>query len=275
VKSNKQPLFWVITVGAILGGAVLIAATILSQFYGHAIIRELARAIGEALFIAGFISVTVDQFVKGRLLKETSRDISKYLIGYNLPPEVQDRIHHLMGTTVIRRDFRQSYKLERIDGQLRATICGEYNIENCSNSEQEYTPGLHLEKHENPTMIEFRCDSADKNAVDRKIGGTQDSHDVVSFFLKTFKVQPVGSGLTYRVSYKFSRPVRDADSDLLAFNGPTIGVTITAECPDDLNFDAGDATIQTANRWEFKVLYIEGQHLHPRWFPKPSNQNSK
>src|SRR5579863_8040968 len=193
--------FGLVTIGAILLGAIGMATSIRYDFYGHQATREFARAISEALIIAGFIAVTVDRYVKERLLKETSHDISKYLIGYNLPPEVQDRIHRLMGTTVIRRDFRHSYKLERISGQVKATISGEYSVENCSNSEQEYTPALHLEKHEDPILIEFRCDSADKNAVDRKTGGIDDSRDVVSFFLRKFRVQPVGNGLTYRVSY--------------------------------------------------------------------------
>jgi hypothetical protein len=275
---KKQPLFGVITVGAIVLGVVGIGATVLSNFHEYEVTRELVRALGEALLIAGFIAVTVDQYVKKRLLWETSHDIAKYLIGYNLPPEVQDQIHLLMGTALVRRDFRHTYMFEEVDGRIKLTVRGEYKIENCSNTDQPYTPHLDFEKHEEAVLIEFRCDSADENARDLKGPEAQESDGqkpIVNFSLKEIKVQPVRRGITYNVSYKFFRLVKPADSDLIAFHGPTIGVTISAECPNRLVFDGGgDATIKTTNRWEYTSIFLKGQHLHPRWSPRDAGNSN-
>src|SRR5437870_4022226 len=101
-------LFWLIVFGAMILGSAAIVASV-SLFRGQEVKRELLRGFGEALLIAGFIAATVDQYVKRRLLWETSHDISKYLIGYNLPPEIQDQIRELMGTAIIRQGFEQRY----------------------------------------------------------------------------------------------------------------------------------------------------------------------
>ena len=266
----RKAIFWLVTIGAMVLGSTSIAATVVLHFYGHGVTRELVRAFGEALLIAGFIAVTVDQYVKGRLLWETSHDISKYLIGYNLPTEIQDQIRGLMATAIIRRDFEHRYILtRRSEDQLQLTIETGYSIFNCSNTAKDFTPRLDFEKHEGPTVLEFRCDSADRKAVDLKRGNqelVEKQDGVLSISLKKIRLQPAAKSISYRVSSKWSRLVNTADSDILSFAAPTIGVTITAEYPEGISFVAGSATVETENRWEFQTLFLEGQHIHVRWF---------
>jgi hypothetical protein len=266
----RQSLFWLITVGAMVLGSAIIGVTTLSYFHGREVLRELVRPFGEAALIAGFLAVTVDQYVKERLLKESSRDISKYLIGYNLPTEIQDQIHELMGTAIIRRNFEQRYTLERHSvNKLKLTVNAEYRLINCSGTQKEFIPRLEFEKHEDPTVLQFRCDSADRKAVDLKSGDqglVEKESGVLSIALKKIKLQPQKSGLSYRVSCKYSRLVDTHDSDILSFVAPTIGVTLRAEHPEGISFAVGSATIETENRWEFQRLFLEGQHIHVRWF---------
>lgn len=270
-------VFWLVTIGAMVLGGAAIVATILSDFYCHEVARELARAFGEALLIAGFIAITVDQYVKRRLLWETSHDISKYLIGYNLPTEIQDQIRALMSTAVIRRDFEQRYILKRAsENKLQLTVEARYNVLNCSNTSREFTPRLDFEKHEAPTVLEFRCDSADRKAVDRKVGNQElkEHEGVLSVALKKIRLQPAAKGISYRVSVRYSRLVDAADSDVLTFVAPTIWATIMAEYPEGISFVAGSATVETENRWEFQMMFLEGQHIHVRWFGSSEKQPS-
>jgi len=267
-SKRQQAVFWGFVGVALAGGIALTVLTVCSHFYGHEVTREVVRALGEALLIAAFIAATVDRYAKDRILREITKDVSKYLIGYNLPPKVQDRIKELMGTAIIRRDYRHTYIFERTDGNsLKMTIRGEYTIENCTNSDQPYTPRLDFEPHEQPVLIEFRCDSADQNAFDRI--GQQDAGKF-NFSLKPLAVRPVSSGMTYKVSWRYYRFVKQDDSDLMAFRAPTIDVTISVECPDDnIVFDGGgDATVKTLNYWKHESLFTRGQHLHPRWSPR-------
>jgi hypothetical protein len=266
--SVRKAIFWMVAIGAMVLGIAAIMATVRSHFYGHEVTREFVRAIGEAMFIAGFLAVTVDRYVKWYLLREVTQDISKYLIGYNLPTEIQGRIGELMATAIIRREFEQHYILERDEsGTMRLTTEFRYTLMNCANSAREFTPRIDFEKHEAPTVMEFRCDSSDKKAVDCKTPGnvelTEKQDGILSIALKRINVQP---GVFYHVSGKYFRTVKNDDSDLMAFIIPTIGVTIRAEYPDGISFSAGTATIETKDRWEFQTLFVGGQHIHVRWF---------
>jgi len=147
---------------------------------------------------------------------------------------------------------------------------------NCSNRSRDYTPRLDFEKHEDPTLDEFRCDSANKNAQDVKRGNTSLSEKqdaVLSVSLKKMKFLPEKAGFSYKISFRYSRIVDAKDSEILSFVTPTIGVTVVAaRYPNDISFDAGKATFQTKDRWQFDGLFLENQHIHVRWFQK--NQQS-
>ena len=191
-------VFWVVTSGVALLGVLLISSTVALNFYGHQVVRELTRASGEAFVVAAFIAATVDQYAKHGLIS----DLYKYIVGHGLPSEIQDKIKELARTTIIRRNFEARLALESIrEDKLKLTVEGSYDLVNCSNRTQEFTPHLDFEKHEDPTLDEFRCDSADKNARDVKRGNTSLSEKqdgILSVLLKKMKLLPEKSGISYK-----------------------------------------------------------------------------
>ena len=52
---------------------------------------RLARSLADAFVIAALLAVSVDRYVKGRVLHEVTADVSKYLIGY--PSSPRDYLH--------------------------------------------------------------------------------------------------------------------------------------------------------------------------------------
>ena len=54
--------------------------------------QAFTHSLGDALIIASVLAFTVDFYLKERVLREVSSDVSKYLVGYRLPEEVQNRI---------------------------------------------------------------------------------------------------------------------------------------------------------------------------------------
>lgn len=262
-------VFWLVTAGIALFGIGLISLGTAFDFYGHHVARELTRAFGEAFVVAAFIAATVDQYVKHRLVS----DLYKYIAGHALPVEIQDKIKELTKTSIFRRNFEQRFSLEHQgEDKLKLTVEGSYEIVNCSNRPQEFTPHLDFEKHEDPTLDEFRCDSADKNAQDVKKGNANLSEKqdaILSVSLKKMKFLPEKAGFSYKTSFRYSRIVHAKDSELISFIIPTIGATIIAvKYPNDISFDAGKATVHTKDRWQFDGLFLENQHIHARWFPK-------
>jgi len=261
-------VFWLVTISVTLLGIGLISLATAFDFYGHQVTRELTRAFGEAFVVAAFIASTVDQYIKHGLVS----DLYKYIAGYGLPSDIQDKIEELTKTTIIRRDFAQNYLLEHHStGRLKLTVDGTYKIVNCSNHVKEHTPRLDFEKHEDPTLDYFRCDSADSSAVEVKKGNeslSEKQDGVLSVSLRKKKVQPEKKNISYSVSFRYSRIVDPKDSDILSFILPTIGAVVSVDRPDDISFDAGKATVETENRWEFTGLFLENQHIHVRWSPK-------
>jgi hypothetical protein len=180
-------VFWLVTtVVGLLGIGLILLGTYLG-FYGHPIIRELTRALGEALVVAAFIAMTVDQYIKRGLVS----DLYKYIAGHGLPTVIQDKIKELTRTAIIRRDLKQNYHLEHyVGGKLKLTVEGGYSIINCSNHVKEDAPRLDFEKHEDPTLDYFRCDSPDKSAVEIKRGNgslSEKQDGVLSVSLKKMK----------------------------------------------------------------------------------------
>jgi len=263
-------VFWLATISVALLGIGLISFATVFDFYGHQVPRELTRAFGEALVVASFIASTVDQYIKHGLVS----DLYKYIAGYGLPREIQDKIGELTKTAIIRRDFAQNYLLEHHSaGKIKLTIEGSYRIANCSNRAKEHTPHLDFEKHEDPILDYFRCDSADSSAVEVKKGNeslSEKQGGVLSVSLRKKKFQPEKKNISYSVSFRYSRIVDLKDSDILSFAFPTIGVVLSVRRPSDISFDAGKATVETENRWEFAGLFLENQHIHARWSPRDS-----
>ena len=56
------------------------------------------HSLADALVIAAILDFTVDVYLKDRVLREVSSDVFRYLVGYRLPEEMQDRITSLLQT---------------------------------------------------------------------------------------------------------------------------------------------------------------------------------
>src|SRR5438128_224416 len=76
----------VIPIALIGGGVCLIRWPV--RFVGV----EFSISIGHALIIAGILIASVDYYVKSHLVKEASRDIGEYLLGFPLPEEVRSKL---------------------------------------------------------------------------------------------------------------------------------------------------------------------------------------
>jgi hypothetical protein len=258
-----------------VSGAFGIFAAIHWSFRGH----ELAGSFGEALFIAGFLSMTVDQYVKNKMLHEVSHNVSKYLIGYELPVEAQDRIKELMSCRIIRENYAAFYEATKSEtpGKLKLEVTISYDVKNITHHNESYKQYLALEQHDLPAIIELKCESSDSRATYHREGKDVSSvHDGVVEAegpLITIKPAGKGGGPTYRVSDKHSVIQSEEYSDLISFLAPTINVTITAKFPPEITFIAPSETpseATEANSWEYKRLFMPSEHIRVRWFKNKS-----
>ena len=74
--------------------------------------KDVRIGLAEALIIAVFLALTVDQYVKRRLTEEVARNVSSFMMVSELPPTLRQEFHELTQIHLYRR-IDVFYKIER------------------------------------------------------------------------------------------------------------------------------------------------------------------
>lgn len=259
----------------LLVAGLLFASGLLLSSIGFPYLSErFSAALGDALMIASVLGLTVDYFLKERVLRDVSADVSKYLIGYRLPVEVQDRIHWLLQTHWIRRNFQIRCRLSEVaEARVRLEITVSHELQNITGEPLIYQDFMEFERHEPQRVIEIRCDSDDPKAqyryADEEVQAREKPDDpgVMQVSGKKVKIPPVHEavGRTYRFTTRYVAEYPSHYSDAIHFSRPTINVLLEAECPDTYRFTASGADVAGHNRWEFRRLFLPGENITFRW----------
>jgi|SRR6266850_1670915 len=256
---------------AVGGGTLLYFGTGL----GHT-----AEGIGEALIIAGVLGLTVDGYIKEHLLEEASQDIAKYLYGYQLPPELQSTVKDLMCTKRVTRDFHLHYELSLIGaapGKVLVETTLTYQAQNIGNKELPYGQPFYQQKYFSPCFLELRCDSNDKNG-NFYIGPKELSEQVKSQEGKSeirvttpvIKLLPHSSldKSKYQFQARWTIVCPEDYSDFFVLDeSPTIGVLITADYPDEFEFE-GPTSATQVKRWEYERVFFSQEQITVHWRKK-------
>jgi hypothetical protein len=266
--------------------AVLLVITALGIFLVHSPVRgldfEFSKAVGHALIVAAVLGVTVDVYVKKRLVKEVAHDTFKYLVGFRLPEELQDKIQEVAETKLIRRDWHFHYAISPIDGvpdKIRLDATLTFCIENISRRSQEYAQRIALATYNEPKITELRCDTEDPDA--RYVLDEQGIAEQIkergevkeNLFLqavgKQIKLKPHKSGgdLKYEFRTKYSQTVPANHLQTFTFDSPGIptkNVIITAQYPSGFQFYASGES-KNKDRWDDKRIFLNGEHIFIAW----------
>jgi len=281
--SAEEQRFWrALASFAIAGLLLIISAYFLPDTWK--LRRLLLEAVGEAFIVAAILGLTVDKYLKGDLIRRASQDVHKYLVGYNLPDEIKQRIQQLMGTVFIRRNWHIAYTLSPSGkDEVVIDVVYSYELENVSNHVHDYTPMIQIEKHLNPTILELRCDDPDSrfrisSRAGESIGKEEKVPGLVELHADDIKVKPTArSGLKYPFSGHFQLRTPNNHSDTFSFGQPSIGVTIVASCPPGYTFsiEPEPEMIATDNMWQFRNrAFLRSEHVIVRWFKLDAQENN-
>jgi hypothetical protein len=265
---------------------LLITAGALCSIYGPEHWGHPAEAIGDALIIAGVLGLTVDGYVKSHLLEEASRDILKYMFGYHLNEELKGTMMNLMFTERVSRDLHLHYKLalqkDRPD-KLSVELTLTYRVENLTYIKYPYSQYFYQDAQFLPRFLELRCDSSDNDANYNL--GEEELLEQVKKQKEAFVIKVEGPAVSipprnyegqskHQFTIKCASVYPQDDSDVFVFDYPTVGVVITAEYPDDLEFE-GPGKPAAPNRWEYPRVFLGGEQVTVYWRKKPPiRQNS-
>jgi hypothetical protein len=267
--------------GAILIGLAVLGG-ILVRVHVPNLDNHFTEAVGHALIVAAILGLTVDFFVKTRMVREISQDTFKYLVGHRLPDEIKDKIQEVVETKIVRSNWRFNYHIQpNGDGRIRLVTDLEYSVENISNRPLEYEQAIFLGKYTEPKFIELRCDSSEgepcyclneeylsEQLETRQYSGKEWTAEVVGnkMMLKPKKKYP---NVKYVFGAKYQQMFPENGGDIFEFGSldiptTTIGVTITASYPNEFEFRASTKEANK-DRWEFGKVFLPGEFVGFWW----------
>lgn len=267
-RLRRQPkaVFYSIVASTFAWGCTLILAV--PPFFN----RELAHSLADALVIAAILSLTVDQYVKWRVLREVTSDISKYLIGYRLPEQLQDRIRSIMQTKWILRNFQVRIRITpRQGGKLEADVTISESVQNITSETQDYVDFISFSKLEKNKVTELRCDGGSREANyhfgEAEIQRIEDSGQICHAAQKVRIPSIADADREFQFSKRYLVSHTYASREVLTFREPTIGAEIQiTDCPNDLKFYLVPPPDQEAHhRWTYNRLFLPGEQIMIQW----------
>lgn len=266
---------WFIGVSFLLSGITLVAG---AASLGTVVPRssEIARAIGEALIVAGAIALAVDRPLKKELLHEVSLGLFKHLIGFDPDPEIKDRIEQLVfnDTRLLCRRRAIQYRIEPLENRWVRVIV--------ETSVEMETPGLHAVDHQQWSAFE-RAERPSLHRVTLVSPDPQENYDYREPILKS---QPPGilefrcpriailPRKTYRFYAAFSMILPEDFYHTYYVGVPTIGIQLSVYAPDSFIVEPDETTHHSGNHWEYPKLFMVGQSLTIRWRPQSPQYGS-
>jgi hypothetical protein len=231
------------------------------------------RTDGTVFSRQAFLTVTVDPFVKKRLLKKASQDIFHYLIGVDLPIEMREALkRYVFGLEYYRTNQEVRAQAQReSDGRLRIHISIKAHVVALTNC--EYKQSLAFEKAEDPRVIKMEA-----RTVRRTAEWNPATSQLVEVPREPMELLARNEAIDLRrgeeLDSLFSFNIHGTETDfwVLNFGTTTLKTTVILEPLSDIEMFASDHRYRmpdNVNVYSYDKVFIKGDHLHIRWRPKP------
>lgn len=238
---------------------------------GHLDPLHVLDRLAEAVVIAGILGASVELFARREFLRETAKDMIGYLIGYGLPPEIQNRLRETVTDTgLVRYNQEIRYRIrahpER-SGMVLVEMESSYETKNTSITWRKYTPQLGAEEADGPAFSEVVSEGKGRKAysipnpkpVIKPVG-------VLRVYGRTVRLRP-GESITLRWKHSYVLPERYSETS--AWLLPTIGVRVIADVEGfEFSVSPDKALQSSGNVHKYERLFMPGEHIRVRWWPK-------
>ena len=225
----------------------------------------------EAIFIAAFLTVTVDPFVKKRLLKEASQDIFHHLIGVDLPIEMRESLkQYVFGMKYYRKTLEVRAQGQREgDGRLRIHIRIEAEV--IAVTKADYHQSLAFESSEDPRVIKMEARTATRTSEWAPRSPLVESKMEPMELVARNDPLPLRRGEELKSLFSFNIHGSETDFWVLHFGTTTLRTKVILEPLPNMEMFASDAGCRdphNPNVYNYDEVFIKGDHLHIRWRPK-------
>ncbi len=228
------------------------------------------HSLGEAGVIAALLVLLVDPFLKARLLREAARDIFHYLLAFDQPPEIKERLKRLVfETKLFRKNFNARYNLVSEGNSMRIELEYDFDLVNPTEEAIDFPLKIEFEQAENPHLDFLTLVSPEKSYKSQpNLEPEKDDPCVLQGLGEAVRIQPASKGVSYRFSGKCSVKYPLSFYYAQHFGYPTIGVTVTIVAPASIDVSATPTPAHEGNIWRYEKLFMPGDHINLRWKPK-------
>ncbi len=228
---------------------------------------HLTRAFGDALLIAGLLTVCVDYFVKRDLAREAAQNIFHHILGFDQPPEIRDRLKAIVHETKIyRRNYRANIHISSHTEGVLISVKYSFDLVNPTNQTLPFTQKVSCERGERLQKCRLWMTSADKKyQVDCTVKVNEDDPDAMQASAEEVSIKPHKKEHTYTFGGEYSQIMPKDFFFVLYFGDPTIGVSLELTHTPDLRINATIPNLRNGDMFEYEGLFMPGDHLYVRW----------
>jgi hypothetical protein len=249
--------------------------------------ERLVHTLADALLIGSVLALTVDAYLKKWLLKEAALDVFQFMLGFQLPRGVTDRIKTLVeSAALIRRDCELRWTLEWADEKketVRIRLEVSYFMENSSHEDKKYqqrTSGLNpndpkarVEEmwfHSSEPEKDYHLKDTDLTCLPEDAAGNR-------WCVAPPTVIPSRNrerDLERKFGARYYSENKAQDNDIYVFTDLTLNVRVVVEAPADLNIkvDPEADRRHLGDSYEYSRLFVDNESVTLHWSRKiPSN----
>jgi len=250
---------WFDKYSGVLAGLMLFGVGAYLSCYGG-----FWHELSQALMVAGILTIAVDPFLKRKLLREASKDIFQYMLGFSLPEPIRERLHSIISETKLYRENMTShYALSEVGEFIQIDVEQEYEIVNPTLRKINFEPHLQFEKGENPNLKSIICFDNPQYGKGAALTPNSKEPSSLEYFGRVVKLP---SKQRRRFKYQYSVQIPFSVGYYFPyFQYPTIGLALSIKHDPSLVVTATPATSQLPGEWRYAQLFMPGDHIDVRW----------
>lgn len=249
----------------LVAGIVLLGSLVGLYFYPE---RGPWHGVIEAICIASALTLTVDPFVKKRLTHEVNKSIFYHVIGFDLPPAMQDRLRtYLRALEYYRESLSITAKALRVEGEeviMEITLEGRIvALTRC-----KYGPSLEFEDTEHGEVEELwarRTGETEKLIEWKASNPSAVTHRDPMTTGYSAPVAKLKTGDTLESFFKFTLRQRKQDYWVQTFGTTTLKTTVTLIPLANMEMYASHRPVNSENKYEYDKVFIIGEDIRIRW----------